>query len=189
MPVKRARKRSLIELRLGSVDQLFDPFDPFPIPTRDLAKSAEEFIVGWARDLPGDSELAIRFYLPEDAAAEVNAEDLAGAISAHFRYRADRKRGDMREQFTIARMSLVVGLAVLGACMGLRQVLRDFLPEGALAGFFAEGLVILGWVANWRPIEILLYDWWPLGRVRRLFLRLSECPVEVRAIGVTSSED
>ena len=40
----------LIELRLSALDQLFDPFDPFPIPTRDLAKSAEEFVVGWARE-------------------------------------------------------------------------------------------------------------------------------------------
>jgi hypothetical protein len=42
-----------------------------------------------------------------------------------------------------------------------------------------EGLIILGWVANWRPLEIFLYDWWPLARRRRLFQRLAEMPVEV----------
>jgi hypothetical protein len=36
----------LIELRLQSLEQLFDPFDPFPLPTRDLAESAEDFVVG-----------------------------------------------------------------------------------------------------------------------------------------------
>jgi hypothetical protein len=41
-------------------------------------------------------------------------------------------------------------------------------------------LIILGWVANWRPIEIFLYDWWPLAQRRRLYLRLASAPVEVR---------
>lgn len=34
---------------------------------------------------------------------------------------------------------------------------------GDVSSFFAEGLIILGWVANWRPIEVFLYDWWPLA--------------------------
>jgi hypothetical protein len=43
-----------------------------------------------------------------------------------------------------------------------------------------EGLIILGWVANWRPIEIFLYDWWPLVRKRRLLERLADATVIVR---------
>ena len=29
-----------------------------------------------------------------------------------------------------------------------------------------ESLLIFGWVANWRPIEIFLYEWWPVVRRR-----------------------
>jgi len=51
------------------------------------------------------------------------------------------------------------------------------LARGHLAGRFgemiAEGLVILGWVANWRPIEMFLYDWWPIIRRRNLLRRLA----------------
>jgi hypothetical protein len=36
-------------------------------------------------------------------------------------------------------------------------------------------------VANWKPIEIFLYDWWPLLRRRNLYRRLSEASVEVTA--------
>ena len=38
-----------------------------------------------------------------------------------------------------------------------------------------------GWVANWKPIEIFLYDWWPLARRRDLYRRLAAARVEVRA--------
>jgi len=169
-----------IELRLQTLDQLFDPFDPFPIPTRDLARSAEDYIVGWALELPPHASLGLRFYVPDASAAGADVQDLRAAISSHFLYRARRTGADMRELLTIAQLSLVIGLSVLAACIGIRQLLKDLLPDGAIAGFLAEGLVIVGWVANWRPIEILLYEWWPLARRRKLFQRLAGAPVEVQ---------
>jgi hypothetical protein len=54
------------------------------------------------------------------------------------------------------------------------------LGDNPVARFLTEGLIILGWVANWRPIEIFLYDWWPLTQRRKLFEQLAAAPVEVR---------
>ncbi|MEQ1782713.1 MAG: hypothetical protein ABMA14_15220 [Hyphomonadaceae bacterium] len=178
----RAGTPHLIELRLHNVDQIFDPFDPFPIPTRDLAKGAEEFIVGWALDLPRKTPLALRIYLATESAGSTDVQGLGAAISSHFRYRAKRTRSDIRELLAVGRASLLIGLCALGACIVLRQILQDAVPRGALSGFFAEGLVIVGWVANWRPVELFLYDWWPLDRRRQLFLRLAAAPVEVRSM-------
>jgi hypothetical protein len=42
-----------------------------------------------------------------------------------------------------------------------------------------ESLVIAGWVAMWRPMEIYLYEWWPLRRRRRVYQKLSRIPLEV----------
>ena len=44
-----------------------------------------------------------------------------------------------------------------------------------------ESLIIVGWVANWRPIEIYLYDWLPIRRRIRLFERIAAAKVEVKA--------
>ena len=41
-----------------------------------------------------------------------------------------------------------------------------------------SGLLILGWVANWKPLETFLYDWWPIRRRLRLYRRLQKAPVE-----------
>jgi hypothetical protein len=43
-----------------------------------------------------------------------------------------------------------------------------------------EGLIIAGWVAMWRPMEIFLYEWWPLRRKGHLYEKLSRMHVEVR---------
>ena len=52
---------------------------------------------------------------------------------------------------------------------------------GYFGRFYNEGLIILGWVANWRPVEIFLYDWWPIARRRRLYRRLAGARVQVVA--------
>ena len=42
-----------------------------------------------------------------------------------------------------------------------------------------EGLLIVGWVAMWRPLEVFLYDWWPIRAEAHLFDRLSTMPVRI----------
>ena len=58
---------------------------------------------------------------------------------------------------------------------------RDLLAdrEGTLFRFLRESLTIAGWVAMWRPMQIYLYDWWPLRRRGQLYGKLSRIPVEV----------
>lgn len=38
---------------------------------------------------------------------------------------------------------------------------------------------IVGWVANWKPLEIFLYDWWPLTRRRDLYRRLARAEISI----------
>jgi hypothetical protein len=166
-----------IELRADKLAHLFDPFDPFPTPTRDLSKSAEDFIVGWARELPPAAPLRIVIHLAEETLA---AEELSDAVAHHFAYRAERVRGDLHELFAIGRTSLLIGLTVLGVCIVAGSAAQNSLGDAPLGRILSESLIILGWVANWRPIEIFLYDWWPLAARRRLLQRLAEARVEVR---------
>jgi hypothetical protein len=51
-----------------------------------------------------------------------------------------------------------------------------------------ESLVIGGWVAMWRPMELLPYDWRPVRINQRLFQRLSRMDVRVIA-RVAPSDD
>jgi hypothetical protein len=52
---------------------------------------------------------------------------------------------------------------------------------GNISRFAEESLIILGWVAFWRPIQIVLSDWWPLARRRVLYRRLAAAEVALRA--------
>ena len=148
--------------------------DPSPFRDRDLDPNAEEFVVGWARELPADAPLALVVHLdrpglPEEAAL------LRGTVSQFFALRAETTRRRLRQLFRVGRVSLAIGLAFVAVTM-----LAADLFAGALAGRIGEvvreSLIIGGWVAMWRPLEIFLYDWWPIRREAGLFDRLSAMP-------------
>jgi len=58
-----------VELRVEKIAQLFHSLDPFPFREKDLDNDVEEFIVGWARELPPDKPLGIVIHLPETEAS------------------------------------------------------------------------------------------------------------------------
>jgi hypothetical protein len=169
-----------IELRVTDISQLFDTLDPYPFPERDLDKDAEEFIVSWARELPHHQPLKIVVHVPEVEMKKHDAKDIGAAMNRFFEYRAGLIGRDLKELFRVGRLSLAIGLAVLAASLAVTQGLSDRFNSSPLGRFFQESLIIVAWVANWRPIEVFLYDWWPLVRRRNLYRRLAKASVELR---------
>jgi len=171
---------SAIEIRVEEMSQLFDMLDPYPFRERDLDKDAEEYIVGWARELPKDQPIRVVIHLAKMSGAPMDASELGAAIARFFTYRAEVITRDLKELFRVGRYSLAVGVAVLALCLIASRAVAGSLGPGQVYRFVEESLIILGWVANWRPIEIFLYDWWPLARRRNLYRRLAAADVSVK---------
>jgi hypothetical protein len=169
-----------IELRLRLLAQLFHSFDPSPFRERELDATAEEFIVGWASELPSRAELELVVHLEEkrpEAKDELDAM-VAEAVRNHFAYRAASKQREYRALLGRGRRSLAVGLAFLALCFLAGQALNQFV-ESPLAQLGRESLLIGGWVAMWRPLEIFLYDRWVVRRQEREYERLTHLRVHV----------
>src|SRR5674476_759179 len=89
-----------IELRVENISQLFHTLDPFPFRERDLDKEAEEFIVGWARELVADRTLRIVVHFPETEAQTKAARELSEAFRRYFFDHASAIQREMRRQQT-----------------------------------------------------------------------------------------
>ena len=166
-----------IRLKLRDVHQLFNSMDPSPFIEKDLDADAEEFIVGWAQEFPTSDPVRLHIYL-EQPPAEDPKEPVKTAVHNFFAYRADLADLEFKRLLQQGRISLVIGLVFLSACLILSKVLLGH-QQGTWAVIAREGLTIAGWVAMWRPMQIYLYDWWPL-RLRRLtYEKLSHMPVEI----------
>ncbi len=170
-----------LELRVEKIAQLFDTLDPLPFRDRDLDRDAEEFIVGWARELPAKDPIHIIIHVPAAEAGSELARELGSAIAGYFDNRAKATSNELKELFRVGRYSLAIGLVMLAACITASHFALGLAPRLGLGQFLSESLIILGWVANWRPIEIFLYDWYPLVRRRAVFRRLCAAEVELRS--------
>jgi hypothetical protein len=178
-PVDAARAPlGVIELKLRDPAQLFDSLDPSPFHERDLDAKAVEFIVGWAGEYPRGTELEMVVHLSEVPRDPELAALVGSAVQGYFAQRAEVTRRELRTLFSIGRVSLLLGLAFLALCTGAGRLLHA-LGDQALFRIPAFGLEIAGWVAMWRPIEIFLYEWWPILRRRRLYQRLARMRVSV----------
>jgi hypothetical protein len=171
-----------IAIRVRTVMQLFNSLDPSPFRERDLDPHTEEFVVGWARELPHGAPFAIVIEMPAEEAASPEAAGIAEAFANYFRHRAEATDRELRELFRVGWRSLLIGLAVLLACLVGSQLAVKMIGKSVLARVLEESLIIVGWVANWRPIEIYLYDWWPVRRRILLYRRIAAAPVTVRPV-------
>ena len=173
-------KTNTIEVRLSSIDQLFNTLDPSPFREKDLDKEVEEFIISWARELPTDLPFTIVVHLPEKQLARAEAKEIGPAITGFFGYSAREVGLELKELFRVGRRSLAIGIAVLVVSIVASQMVAHNLEPRPLGKVLEESLIIFAWVANWRPTEIFLYDWWAIARRRRLCQRLAAAKVELK---------
>jgi hypothetical protein len=176
--VKQAAKAPPIELKVTDLQQLFNTIDPSPFHERDLDADAEEFIVASAEERPKDAKLrlVIHFTQPDPTLPE-RREIVAKSLRHYFEYRAEVTLRQLKQLLRQGRVSLIIGLAFLILCNAAASL---FAPgSGTWHGILREGLSILGWVAMWHPLEILLYRWWPLLQLKKLHTRLAGAEVEV----------
>lgn len=171
---------SAIHIKVDEVSQLFNTLDPFPFRERDLDKDAEDFIVGWARELPRQKPIHVVIHAAAATVQHVGDHEIAAALNSYFTYRAEGASLELNELFRQGRLSLAIGLLVLAICLMANRAVDAFFGPGQVGRYLGEGLIILGWVANWKPMEIFLYDWWPLAKRRNLYRRLSRATVAVQ---------
>jgi ABC-type spermidine/putrescine transport system permease subunit I len=170
-----------IAVRARTIGQLFNTFDPSPFREKDLDSGVEQFLVGWVRELPPGTPFRIVVHLPAEEAAKPEAAEIAAAFAHYFRDRVEVSTQELRELLRIGWRSLLIGIVVLVACLIASQVAAKAIANATVSRVVEESLIIVGWVANWRPIEIYLYDWWPIMRRVRLYRRIAAAHVRVKA--------
>jgi hypothetical protein len=177
----RVRKRAphRIEIFVDKIEQLFNSMDPSPFHEKDLDHDAEEFITSWAQEASPSSPFILIVHVSGPIGPASSPELVETAVRNYFSYRAKLNRLEFKRLLKQGRISLVIGLLFLTMCLLLSEMmLRQ--QHGTLFRLIRESLTIAGWVAMWRPMQIFLYDWWPLRRLGRIYEGLSRMPVELR---------
>lgn len=172
----------LIEMKLNSIMQLFNSLDPAPFHEKDLDDEAAEYIVSTARDFTLKTPMRLAIYLPAEVLQKESEVSITHAIHNFFDYKTQVKERELRAILREGRVSLLIGLIFLFGCLFVRELISSISP-GTVNEVLREGLVISGWVAMWRPLQLFLYDWWPIWNLRRLYYKLSHLQIDVHVQG------
>jgi hypothetical protein len=166
-------------LSVDKIEQLFNSMDPSPFHEKDLDHDAEEFIVSWAQEFPLRDPISLLIHVNQLSAHRDPQQLVEAAVHNYFAYRAKLNRLEFHHLLKQGRTSLIIGLGFLAVCLLASELLLRQ-TTGAFSFLLRESLTIAGWVAMWRPMQIFLYEWWPVRRMGRLFAKMSRMHIEVR---------
>ncbi len=168
----RARdKVALVHLRVRDARQLFDLRDPAPFRERDLDEKAMEYLSASMSDTPASRAVRYVIQIDEPLPDQLTVDDIKQAIDTYLQYEANKNNRQLREHFRRAQLAMFIGMLALGALLTLAN-LTGKLVDGTWRTVMKEGLTITAWVAMWRPLELVGYDWWPFVQRRRLLSRM-----------------
>ena len=170
-----------IELRINKLAELFNSMDPTPFHHRNLDTDAEEFLETWALEFPQNSHFRIIVHI-EQMPREDPAPLVAEAIHNYFEYKSVRSRRKLRLLLLEGRASLLIGLSFLALFLLGADILAASFANNTFLRLLKESLLIGGWVAMWRPMQIFLYEWWPIVRRGRIYRNLGRASVHVVAV-------
>lgn len=174
-PRKRARGVASLNITVRDLGQLFNCLDPAPFWDRDLDREAAAFIEEEFRDRRSAASWHLHVHVREGAA---DAADLQAALEHYYGRLANSARRALHEHWWLGQLALAGGTLIFMLSIGIRGALRGAFATVPLA--IDQGLILLAWLAFWRPAEAMLYGWIPFYRQRRLFERLAAIRVTVR---------
>ena len=169
----------VLDVRVDCLEQLFNAIDPAPFRGRALDPDAEAYLVGRTLELPRRRSLELRVYLNVQPVTAQGSVGLREAVRIHFDGRAASQRRQIRRLLRIGRISLLIGVVFLAVAVLAENTVAEVFGLHGYNRVLTESLFIGGWVALWRPLEICLYDWWPLLAEARLYDRMGAMRVEL----------
>ncbi|MFZ8934363.1 MAG: hypothetical protein ACO20H_07470 [Bacteriovoracaceae bacterium] len=170
--------KAVIEIRVAKLRQLFDERDPNPFTEKDLDDDAVDYILSSVQEV-GIKKVGKIRVLTSDIINDESSSIIQEAFKDYFHYREVIARKKLRAVINIGFKSLLIGIIFLMGATYISSAFKWPASDNFIWHFLKEGLILLGWVSMWKPINIFLYEWWPLIDLRDAFIFLKEIKVDI----------
>jgi hypothetical protein len=163
-------------IRLDSISDLFWPFDARPVADRTLSEDARWHLLDeWDR-LRDAQPSSLTIYAPASERSETDEHAVRTAIHRSLQKAA----GPLRRVDPLSRQEMVairIGIIFLFLSIVVSTAIDRSTDDVILAGI-SQGILVVGWVAVWRPAERFIVEVVPHFFNRR---RISEfADIDVR---------
>lgn len=169
----------MITVALESVEELFTAPVPDPFVGRfEHTTGADRILATARRSRPRQEKQAV--VLRTSRRTRYSEREVTAALAGYWRSRIADVEEARRKIWNRGFKELAVGALFLAACLALSASLSTVDWQAEWVGqFITEGLVIVGWIALWHPVDMLLFEPWPLNADLRAMRRLAKAPVRI----------
>lgn len=163
-------------IRLDSIDSLFWEFDARPVAERTLSADVRWALLDeWERVRRAEPSRLI-VYAPQSDREETDQEAVRTAIrsSLHSASGPLRRIDPLsRQEKVAARIGIAFLFASIVVSTALDRISEDVFVEGV-----SQGILVLGWVALWRPAERFVVEVAPHVFNRRRIAEFADIDVD-----------
>jgi hypothetical protein len=168
-----------INIKIRKINQLFNSFDPSPFLEKDLDDDAFEYIISSISEHSLKTKQKIIIHIPMTQRSKLSEVEIRRAIHNFFEYKKILAERSIKLKLKEGQLSFIVGISFLVICLGIGEYIKS-IAENAITYIIFEGLLIGGWVAMWKPISDILYEWWPIWKEKRIYHKISEMDIEFK---------
>ena len=161
-----------IHLNITDIDDLFDHYDAAPLLQRHFNNDWLAYLLKVMDEHPRERHWNLVLQISSAVLSNYSSNQILLTIKQQLVRQHKLYAYQLRRHFRMGRIALVIGLLVLSGLLSLSIVIGQVVHHPDWQQALQEGCVIIGWVALWRPAEILLYDWWPLKHQQRKLKRI-----------------
>lgn len=166
-----------IEVEVESLRQIFDERDPAPFRQKDLDDDLAEYILLSSQEIGIDRVGKIIIFHSENSGSDLPEADAKFALQRFFAYESEQSRKRIKSILKMGFKALVIGTGFLIVAILAAMSLQN--EQGFMASFFKEGMLLLGWVSMWKPVNTFLYDWWPERDLMKVYEKLSQLEIQI----------
>jgi hypothetical protein len=167
-----------IPIHLDEIQNLFHQQDIDPLNGRYTSASGLDRLITELKSKSLHQPIRATIFLPPNQISGDLVNDLSGGVRGYCDAQIHQINQDLASTRWQGIKALQTGLLFLAACLLLSAFFSGLavLPE-FLRTFLGEGFLIAGWVSLWHPTELLLYEWWPYWRDKKLYKRIQEMEI------------
>jgi hypothetical protein len=144
---------------------------------RYLQPEWEEWLVQETGMLPKYKGLHLQVELP--ASETIAADKLQAMMHQHFKCMQQKVMQEKKATLWQGYKYLAIAILFLLLMTIGYNLIDNYAPDNKYSNTMQDALVILGWVAFWRPAELLLYDWHPFKTEAKIYERLAAMQVVI----------
>jgi hypothetical protein len=168
-------RRAEFAIRLSSIDSLFWEFDARPVAERALHADVRWTLLDEWERVRHSEPSALNIYAPESDRERTDEDAVRTAIRTSLRSAS----GPLRRVDPLSRQEKVaarIGIGFLFVSIMVSTVL-DRASDEVLVEGLSQGILVVGWVALWRPAERFVVAVVPHVFNRRRFAEFADIDV------------